>query len=484
MEDWPEAELEAFIVSKYGTDDAKYVLGYLMIEGSSEIVSKNESKGLNYIKEAAKKDHLLALEYKTYYDIRFDTQPNLEKITANLEKIIAGNKSSRACNTLAELNHASAGVEAKTPEAKKVQGEKMTLAAKYYQMSAEQGDIIGLHWMGVFYHEGFGVAKNLEKAILFLTKASNAGNGQSMFQLYTLFSGKEGQSKKLFNAEIAYGHLLNAILHGVTYFDEAINFFKACFEVLAPVFVKAKGIALEVNEDTKKDITNMHDSYIKELKVNFSAALSKERLYHRPCGFLNDQQIWMVGVNVVYFLDKVLRFNHCDFLKAMKVDVGPILGEFGLWSLKAQQDIAKDKKDKDLKNKLQVAIDLIEKYVESEFEVIGNEKKYYFINKYGPKKCPEAHVKRSDIKTLYSWQHYAPLMWFDHIKKTALAIKSEREGKTELVQKYCSSCQSPEGVTLKHKMCSQCKQRFYCSIECQKQDWKSGHKDKCKSMRK
>ena len=50
-------------------------------------------------------------------------------------------------------------------------------AAKYYQMSADQGDVIGNHWIGVFYHEGFGVVKNLEKAIEYLTVGVNAGNG-------------------------------------------------------------------------------------------------------------------------------------------------------------------------------------------------------------------------------------------------------------------------------------------------------------------
>jgi len=48
-------------------------------------------------------------------------------------------------------------------------------------MSAEQGDIIGLHWMGVFYHEGWGVAKNVTKGLDFLTKAAEKGNGQSWF---------------------------------------------------------------------------------------------------------------------------------------------------------------------------------------------------------------------------------------------------------------------------------------------------------------
>ena len=50
-----------------------------------------------------------SIEYKTYWDIRFERRPNLEKIKASLEQVIADNKSPKACNTLAELNHASAG---------------------------------------------------------------------------------------------------------------------------------------------------------------------------------------------------------------------------------------------------------------------------------------------------------------------------------------------------------------------------------------
>lgn len=33
-------------------------------------------------------------------------------------------------------------------------------------------------------------------------------------------------------------------------------------------------------------------------------------------------------------------------------------------------------------------IDLVEKYMESGTDVLGLEKKYNFINKYSPKKCP------------------------------------------------------------------------------------------------
>lgn len=50
-----------------------------------------------------------------------------------------------------------------------------------------------------------------------------------------------------------------------------------------------------------------------------------------------------------------------------------------------------------------VATELIEKYMESGLEILGEEKKYHFINKFSPKKCPNEQVKRDDIAVSYSW---------------------------------------------------------------------------------
>ena len=74
-------------------------------------------------------------------------------------------------------------------------------------------------------------------------------------------------------------------------FDEAIAYFKEHYTILAPIYVASKKLPIEVKPDTEQDIKNMHDANINELKVAFSTALGKDRMYHRPCGFLNDQQI-------------------------------------------------------------------------------------------------------------------------------------------------------------------------------------------------
>ena len=73
-------------------------------------------------------------------------------------------------------------------------------------------------------------------------------------------------------------------------------------------------------------------------------------MYYRPAGFVTDQQIWMVGVLVNYFLKSVMHFSHDDFMTALKVDLGPILGECGLWVLKNYEmrmaDKGRDEKKK------------------------------------------------------------------------------------------------------------------------------------------
>jgi len=179
-------------------------------------------------------------------------------------------------------------------------------------------------------------------------------------------------------------------------------YFKLHVDQLKDDFAKSNPhLTLDLNNTD--DIIARHSAFLDELKVNFSSALGKERMYHRPCGFLNDQQIWLVGVLMKYFETSVLRFNHRDFMAAMRQDLGPILGELGLWILRCRLDEAKAAKNAELKKKLQVMIDLVEKYMETGLDVLEQEKKYHFINKYSPKKCPEQQVTRDSIKHIYSW---------------------------------------------------------------------------------
>ena len=81
LDQMTEAELEAIIANEPAkANDARYILGRLLIEGSNPEIAKNDTKGINWVKTAAKNGHIISLEYKTYHDIRFARHPNVDKI--------------------------------------------------------------------------------------------------------------------------------------------------------------------------------------------------------------------------------------------------------------------------------------------------------------------------------------------------------------------------------------------------------------------
>jgi TPR repeat protein len=99
-----EPELE-HLIEKTNSDAGRFILGRLLVEGSSEKIARNVTKGVNWLKEAVKNGNIDAIEYKVYFDIRFDKQPRIQKILAHLEQVVDKTKSARACNTLGEFNH-------------------------------------------------------------------------------------------------------------------------------------------------------------------------------------------------------------------------------------------------------------------------------------------------------------------------------------------------------------------------------------------
>lgn len=54
-----EAELESYILSSKGKkgNNARFILGKMMMEGTNPSVSHNEVKGLNWLKEPLKAGH-------------------------------------------------------------------------------------------------------------------------------------------------------------------------------------------------------------------------------------------------------------------------------------------------------------------------------------------------------------------------------------------------------------------------------------------
>jgi hypothetical protein len=69
---------------------------------------------------------------------------------------------------------------------------------------------------------------------------------------------------------------MGAIIKGVTYFEEIIIYFKKHYKVLSPWFIDSKNLPSELQKE--EEVLKMHDAFIGELKVGFSAALSKDRM--------------------------------------------------------------------------------------------------------------------------------------------------------------------------------------------------------------
>jgi hypothetical protein len=91
MMDIPDEELETFTMSHDLKNYGKFAM-------------------CNWVKQAVRLGKESATnEYQTYWSIRFDKAPELDIIISSLNDTIKTSQSTRACNTLAELYHASAG---------------------------------------------------------------------------------------------------------------------------------------------------------------------------------------------------------------------------------------------------------------------------------------------------------------------------------------------------------------------------------------
>lgn len=174
----------------------------------------------------------------------------------------------------------------------------------------------------------------------------------------------------------------------------------------------------------------------------------------------------MIGVLCKYMIRKVMHFSHDDFMTAFQVDIGPILGEIGIWALKNYEERMNNKGKADKKKKARNAIELIEEFLANGWDNLGKLSKYNIKNRFGPKKLPDQIVTRESIKNIYSWTHYAPMTYFQYVRKIEdMASHVKKEGKM-LEYAACSYCGSPESQTIKHKRCTACRSVLYCSVDC------------------
>jgi TPR repeat protein len=450
-----EADLEQ-IATNENSDNARYVLGTKAVEGNDpERVKKNDKKGITWLREAAGNDHLDSQEYLAYYDIRFEKVPNIRRIMAYLEAVVEKKESTRALTTLAEF-YINQRKERRSVER----------GFELYKKSAELGDLIANYWVGVLLHRGQGVEKEVKEGIKYLEKASELGNVQADYELFDIYAREEGFE----DLPKAYNYFCDAIENGFTSFQELQEFFKKNIDVLKDTFLQRKH-SEELKLDSNDEIQNLHDAYTNDLMSKFTDAMRKDQLYKRATAYMTDGLIWMMKVLKNYMVESVLRFDHQDFLIAMRDDIPPLISEVGVWLFNTGITREKELGNKEQTKKLKICLDIIKKILDKGIEYFEKEGKYHLMNKYSPKKCPDQHIKRQDVKFLYSYKNYARPEYFMHLEKLEEDAKNELE-KTSI---KCAHCGVYQGE-VKHKLCSACKKRYYCSVTCQKEDWKAQHK--------
>ena len=129
-----------------------------------------------------------------------------------------------------------------------------------YKKSADLGDLVANYWVGVLYHRGQGVEKDVKTAIKYLEAARDKGNCQADYELFDIYAREESFE----DYPKAYGYFLDAIENGFTSFQELQDFFKKNIKELTPVFLKRKH-SEELKLDSDEEIINLHDAMVNEL---------------------------------------------------------------------------------------------------------------------------------------------------------------------------------------------------------------------------
>ena len=63
-------------------------------------------------------------------------------------------------------------------------------------------------------------------------------------------------------------------------------------------------------------------------------------------------------------------------------------------------------------------------------------------------------------------------------------VKQTLDGEPITIKsKQCDFCQTLETAVHKLKMCAQCETCRYCNIDCQRSDWRQGHKEDCQEFK-
>lgn len=172
-----------------GDVEAALTLGYMYLYGENG-VEVDDGKAFKYYELAAAKDDVVALNnLGSLYFSGVGTNRDIEK-AANLFKRAAKLGNSEAAVNLAFIYLTARGGTDATTRSEVV---------RLFSQAAEAGNTTAQYMLGMIYYNGFGVAKNDDKAFIYLKKAASSFD-EAQYELALRYMNAEGTPRNYGNA--------------------------------------------------------------------------------------------------------------------------------------------------------------------------------------------------------------------------------------------------------------------------------------------
>ncbi len=177
------------LAEEQGDVEAALTLGYMYLYGENG-VEPDDKKAFKYYKIAAQKNDIVALNnLGSLYFSGVGTDRDVEK-ASSLFKRAADLGNSEAAVNLAFIYLTST---------RNMDAQLRSAVVRLFSQAAEGGNTTAQYMLGMIYYNGFGVAKNDDKAFIYLKKAASTFD-EAQYQLALRYMNAEGTPRNYGNA--------------------------------------------------------------------------------------------------------------------------------------------------------------------------------------------------------------------------------------------------------------------------------------------
>lgn len=200
--DEPQESYEERMVrlAEEGDTDACLTLGYMYLYGENGL-AQDDAKAFKYYTLAADKGDKIALNnLGSLYYSGIGTTKNVAKAVKLFEEAAKLGNNEAAVNLAFVYLTSSKGAS----------GNLRSAILKLFNQAAEGGNVTAQYMMGMIYYNGFGIAKNDDRAFQLLKKAASQYD-EAQYQLALRYMNAEGTPRNYGNA---VNNLTKAALQG------------------------------------------------------------------------------------------------------------------------------------------------------------------------------------------------------------------------------------------------------------------------------